>query len=60
MGLRKLDLALLSLGYSLAFFDIFNVPYIENYSSKEIGLVPSALILSAEMIGYVLGGLING
>ena len=60
MGLRKLDLALLSLGYSLAFFDVFNVPYIENYSSKEIGLVPSALILSAEMIGYVLGGLING
>jgi len=58
--LSKKQLALLSLGTSLSFFDIFNVPYIENYASKSIGEVSSTLILAAEMIGYFLGGPING
>ena len=58
--LSKKQLALLSLGTSLSFFDIFNVPYIENYSTKSIGEVSSTLILAAEMIGYFLGGIING
>jgi len=58
--LSKKQLALLSLGTSLSFWDIFNVPYIENYASKAIGEVSSTLILSAEMIGYFLGGMVNG
>ena len=58
--LSKKQLALLSFGTSLSFWDIFNVPYIENYASKAIGEVSSTLILSAEMIGYFLGGMING
>jgi len=58
--LSKKQLALLSLGTSLSFWDIFNVPYIENYASKAIGEVSSVLILSAEMIGYFLGGAVNG
>jgi len=58
--LSKKQLALLALGTSLSFFDIFNVPYIENYASKAIGEVSSTLILAAEMIGYFLGGIING
>lgn len=58
--LTKKQLALLSLGTSLSFWDIFNVPYIENYASKYIGEVSSVLILSAEMMGYFLGGFVNG
>ncbi|BFH73928.1 MFS transporter [Sulfurisphaera javensis] len=58
--LSKKQLALLSLGTSLSFFDIFNVPYIENYASASLGEVSSVLILSAEMIGYFIGGIING
>ena len=58
--LSKKQLALLSIGASLTFWDIFNVPYIENYASADIGEVSSTLILSAEMIGYFVGGLFNG
>ena len=58
--LSKRQILLLSLGTSLTFWDIFNVPYIEDYASKQIGEVSATLILSAEMIGYFLGGIING
>ncbi|BAB65873.1 MFS transporter [Sulfurisphaera tokodaii] len=58
--LSKRQLALLSLGTSLSFWDIFNVPYIENFASKNLGEVSSVLILSAEMIGYFIGGIFNG
>ncbi|MBB5255032.1 MFS transporter [Sulfurisphaera ohwakuensis] len=58
--LSKRQLALLSLGTSLSFWDIFNVPYIENFASKNLGEVSSVLILSAEMIGYFIGGVLNG
>ncbi len=58
--LTKRQLALLSLGTSLSFWDIFNVPFIESYASKVVGEIPSTLILTAEMLGYVSGGLING
>lgn len=58
--LSKKQIALLSIGTSLTFWDIFNVPYIENYASKQIGEISSTLILSAEMLGYFLGGVING
>ncbi|QIW23707.1 MFS transporter [Sulfolobus sp. S-194] len=58
--LNKRQLALLSLGTSLSFWDIFNVPYIEDFASKNLGEVSSVLILSAEMIGYFIGGMFNG
>jgi MFS family permease len=58
--LSKKQLALLSIGTSLTFWDIFNVPYIENYASVNLGEISSTLILSAEMIGYFVGGLFNG
>ena len=58
--LTKKHLALLSVGASLSFWDIFNVPYIENYASATIGQLSSTLILTSEMLGYVVGGIING
>lgn len=58
--LTKKQLALLSIGTSLSFWDIFNVPYIENYASQAIGEVSSVLILAAEMSGYFTGGIVNG
>ena len=58
--LSKKQILLLSLGTSLTFWDIFNVPYIENYASSQIGEVSATLILSSEMIGYFLGGMVNG
>ncbi len=58
--LSKKQLALISVGTSLSFWDIFNVPYIINESSSQIGSVPSTLLLSAEMLGYFTGGSING
>jgi MFS family permease len=58
--LTKKQLALISVGTSLSFWDIFNVPYIENEASAQLGSINSTLILSAEMIGYFTGGAING
>ncbi|MCY0883110.1 MAG: MFS transporter, partial [Acidianus infernus] len=58
--LTKKQLALISVGTSLSFWDIFNVPYIENEASTQLGSINSTLILSAEMIGYFTGGAING
>ncbi|BDC18522.1 MFS transporter [Acidianus sp. HS-5] len=58
--LSKKQLALISVGTSLSFWDIFNVPYIINASASQIGAVPSTLLLSAEMLGYFTGGSING
>ncbi|MUM65151.1 MFS transporter [Acidianus infernus] len=58
--LTKKQLALISVGTSLSFWDIFNVPYIENEASSQLGSINSTLILSAEMIGYFTGGAING
>ncbi|MFP3218459.1 MFS transporter [Acidianus sp.] len=58
--LTKKQLALISVGTSLSFWDIFNVPYIENGASAQLGSINSTLILSAEMIGYFTGGAING
>jgi len=57
--LTKKQLALISVGTSLSFWDIFNVPYIENEASAQLGSINSTLILSAEMIGYFNGGAIN-
>ncbi|AWR96961.1 MFS transporter [Acidianus sulfidivorans JP7] len=57
--LSKIQLALIAIGTSLSFWDIFNVPYIVNDASKMIGL-SSSLILSAEMLGYFIGGSVNG
>lgn len=57
--LNKKQLALISIGTSLSFWDIFNVPYIVNAVSKTMGL-SSSLILSAEMLGYFIGGGVNG
>jgi len=55
-------LVILAVGMSLTFWDIFNVPYIINYSSTlfHVSHVLSNLPLSAEMLGYALGGIING
>ncbi|WP_218260046.1 MFS transporter [Saccharolobus shibatae] len=55
-------LVVLAIGMSLTFWDIFNVPYIINYVSKqfEVSTVIANLPLSAEMIGYAIGGVING
>ncbi|MEM4046933.1 MAG: MFS transporter [Metallosphaera sp.] len=55
-------LIILSLGVSLTFWDIFNVPYIINNVTSQFhtSALLSSLILSAEMIGYALGGVING
>ncbi len=55
-------LVVLSLGMSLTFWDIFNVPYIINYASTQFHASPvlASLPLSAEMIGYAMGGAING
>jgi Major Facilitator Superfamily. len=55
-------LVVLVIGMSLTFWDIFNVPYIINYARKqfEVSTVIANLPLSAEMIGYAIGGVING
>ncbi|ABP94593.1 MULTISPECIES: MFS transporter [Metallosphaera] len=55
-------LVILSLGMSLTFWDIFNVPYIINYAGTQFHASPllASLPLSAEMIGYALGGALNG
>ncbi|MBW9141144.1 MAG: MFS transporter [Candidatus Aramenus sp.] len=60
--LEKKHLALLALGTSLSFWDIFNVPYIVNYASKifNVSQTVANLPLSSEMLGYFLGGAING
>ncbi|MEM3856286.1 MAG: MFS transporter [Saccharolobus sp.] len=51
--LSKRQLAFISIGTSLAFFDIFNVPYIVSSHNN-------SLILSSEMLGYFIGGIFNG
>ncbi|EZQ10228.1 MFS transporter [Candidatus Acidianus copahuensis] len=62
--MSKGNLLAIAIGYSLTFFDIFNVPYIINYSSQFFGLsnasILSNLVLVAEMVGYSVGGLVNG
>ncbi|WP_048099170.1 MFS transporter [Candidatus Acidianus copahuensis] len=62
--ISKGNLLAIAIGYSLTFFDIFNVPYIINYSSQFFGLsnasILSNLVLVAEMVGYSVGGLVNG
>jgi MFS family permease len=58
--LTKKQLALISIGTSLSFWDIFNVPYIIKDASTQLGYVSSSLILTSEMIGYFVGGGING
>ncbi len=60
--LGKRHLALLALGTSLSFWDIFNVPYIVNYASQIFNVPQTVanLPLSSEMLGYFLGGAVNG
>lgn len=58
--LTKKQLALISVRTSLSFWDIFNVPYIIKDVSTQLGYVSSSLILTSEMIGYFVGGGING
>ncbi|QKR00242.1 MFS transporter [Metallosphaera tengchongensis] len=55
-------LIILSLGMALTFWDIFNVPYIINYASSQfhVNILVSSLPLSAEMVGYAVGGAVNG
>ncbi|MCG3110118.1 putative sialic acid transporter [Metallosphaera sp. J1] len=55
-------LVILSLGMSLTFWDIFNVPYIINYAGTQFhaSSLLASLPLSAEMIGYAMGGAMNG
>lgn len=57
--LSRKQLALLAIGTSLSFWDIFNVPYIVNAVSSIAGF-SSSLILTAELTGYFTGGIING
>ncbi|WP_054846326.1 MFS transporter [Sulfuracidifex tepidarius] len=62
--LSRKQLALLSVGTSLSFWDIFNVPYIIDYSAQQFHVPSSSpvanLPLTTEMIGYFLGGATNG
>ncbi|AWR93596.1 MFS transporter [Acidianus brierleyi] len=60
--LERRYLVLLALGTSLSFWDIFNVPYIVDYASKifNVNTDLSSLPLSAEMLGYFIGGSFNG
>jgi len=55
-------LVILAVGMSLTFWDIFNVPYIVNYSSSafHVSQELASFPLSAEMVGYALGGAVNG
>lgn len=62
--MRLTHLLLISLGIALSFWDIFNLPYIINYASAYFGVKStdpmSDLPLTAEMVGYALGGVVNG
>jgi len=63
-GIRPLHLLILCLGFTLSFWDIFNVPYVISYAGKSFDLPQSSpevnLPLTAEMMGYFVGGAING
>jgi len=62
--LSKKQLALISVGTSLSFWDIFNVPYIVDYSAQQFNVPTSSAIanlpLITEMLGYFFGGATNG
>lgn len=62
--LSKKQLALISVGTSLSFWDIFNVPYIVDYSAQQFNVPTSSAIanlpLTTEMLGYFFGGATNG
>ncbi len=62
--LSRRQLALISAGTSLSFWDIFNVPYIIDYSARQFHVSASSvtanLPLTTEMLGYFLGGAVNG
>ncbi len=60
--LKRKYIILLAIGNSLTFWDIFNLPYIINYTSKIFNISQNlaSLPLSAEMLGYFFGGFLNG